>query len=353
MNAEHGLRTTMRSLRQRFAAVTEGHALLALAAVLVITALHYATAPHHGPYHDLYRRLYYVPVIYGAVRYGLMGGALLSVSAGLMYLPHLIDLLVAQPDRRVDNVAGLALLLVVGILTGALVDALGRRERLAAIGGQVSRLVDDVRSPMSTISDTAILMAQPHVDRELRREMAGMIGQTAERLAAMGAEILQYARDREFLRSDDCSLNDLVRDVVGLYRQNLQAVGVEVRLRLGGDAVVRADRNRLRRALLNLLENAKEAMPKGGRLTLITEVIGREARIRVRDTGCGIADEIAGELFEPFVTRGKRWGTGLGLAIVKEIVNAHGGEVTGENSAGQGATFTISLPLPTRWAAAS
>ncbi|MFQ5809352.1 MAG: PAS domain-containing sensor histidine kinase [Armatimonadota bacterium] len=345
MSTSNGGGVSREMLWRRLARLGRWQAMAAMGAVLVITALHYATAIHHGPYHDLYRRLYYVPIIYAAVRYGLMGGALLSGTAGLMYLPHLMSLLAAYPDRRVDNLADVALLIVVGSLTGALVDALGRKDRLAAIGGHASRLVHDVHGPMTAISLSARLIADPHVDEGVRRQMAALIRDTAERLADMSAEVLQYARGRDCARFDDCSLNDLVRDVAALYEQNLQAAGVELHLRLGDDVCLRADAALLRRALTNLLENAKEAAGGGGNVTLATAAEAGKALIQVRDTGPGIPDEVADTLFEPFVTHGKRKGTGLGLTIAKEIVATHGGELTASGSPGGGATFTISLPL--------
>ncbi len=337
--------TTVQHLWQRLAALAEWQSLTALGAIVFITGLHYGTAIDRGPLHDLYRRLYYIPVIYGAVRYGAVGGVLLSVTVAFMYIPHLIALLAGHPDRWVDNVADLVLLLVVGILTGALVDALCRRERLAAIGSHASRLVHDVRSPMSAISAGARMMARPDLDDEAREEMADIVVAQVQRLADMSGEVLEYARGNDHLELRDCHLNELVEEVAGLQRNRLQEAGVHLDVSLGDDAVLRADPAGLHRVLTNLLENAKEAVSDGGRVQLTTAARGAKALIRVWDDGPGIPDEIADRIFEPFVTHGKHQGTGLGLAIAKEIVAAHGGELTAESRPGQGATFTISLPL--------
>jgi two-component system sensor histidine kinase HydH len=99
----------------------------------------------------------------------------------------------------------------------------------------------------------------------------------------------------------------------------------------------------LQRALLNLVQNAMDAMPQGGTLTLAGQRTATHAILQVRDTGSGIPAEQLATIFEPLYTT-KSEGTGLGLYIVQEIVQAHGGEVTVESPPGQGTLFTLSLP---------
>src|ERR671932_1536568 len=100
----------------------------------------------------------------------------------------------------------------------------------------------------------------------------------------------------------------------------------------------------LRRALLNLVQNALDAMPQGGTLTLAGQRTATHVQLQVQDTGCGIPAEQLAKIFEPLYTT-KPGGTGLGLYIVQEIVAAHGGHVTVESVVGQGSTFTVTLPL--------
>jgi signal transduction histidine kinase len=99
----------------------------------------------------------------------------------------------------------------------------------------------------------------------------------------------------------------------------------------------------LRRAVLNLVRNAVEAMPQGGTVTLEAQATATHVHLRVQDTGVGIPTERLGQIFEPLYTT-KPGGTGLGLYIVQEIVAAHGGEVTVQSTEGQGTTCTITLP---------
>ena len=110
------------------------------------------------------------------------------------------------------------------------------------------------------------------------------------------------------------------------------------RARAGGGAC-----DHLRRALLNLVQNALDAMPQGGTLTLTGRRTPTHVQLQVRDTGSGISREQRTKIFEPLYTT-KPGGTGLGLYIVQEIVAAHGGQVTVESVEGQGTTFTLTLP---------
>jgi signal transduction histidine kinase len=103
------------------------------------------------------------------------------------------------------------------------------------------------------------------------------------------------------------------------------------------------DPSTLRRAVLNLVQNAVDAMPQGGTVTLASQATATHVHLRVQDTGLGIPAERLGQIFEPFYTM-KPGGTGLGLYIVQEIVTAHAGEVTVQSTEGQGTTFTITLP---------
>jgi signal transduction histidine kinase len=101
----------------------------------------------------------------------------------------------------------------------------------------------------------------------------------------------------------------------------------------------------LRRAVLNLVQNALEAMPQGGTLTVAGECTPTQVQLQVRDTGSGIPAEHISQLFEPFYTT-KQEGTGLGLYIVREFITAHGGQIVVQSAEGQGTTFTLTLQPP-------
>ncbi len=106
------------------------------------------------------------------------------------------------------------------------------------------------------------------------------------------------------------------------------------------------DSHRLRRVIINLLHNAVDMMPEGGRIILRFKNDGTKVITEIQDSGPGIAPEIADKLFQAFVTFGKEHGTGLGLSICKKIVEDHGGTISARNAPGGGAIFSFTLPVP-------
>ena len=122
-----------------------------------------------------------------------------------------------------------------------------------------------------------------------------------------------------------------------------QGVRIELDLR-DGDEEILLDRAALRRALVNLMYNAIEAMPEGGELRVETRSEVGVVRVSVLDTGPGVPEDLRNRLFEPFVTQGKPKGTGLGLAVVQQVAEDHGGRVEVGKAEGGGAAFHIILP---------
>ena len=141
-------------------------------------------------------------------------------------------------------------------------------------------------------------------------------------------------------------LGPLVQAWVDEWRPMASARGVTVRCEtLEALGEVAFHHNTLQRALLNLVQNALDAMPSGGTLTLTGHGTATQAQLSIQDTGSGIPEERWQQIFEPLYTT-KPGGTGLGLYIVQEIVTVHEGQVTVHSRLGQGTTFTITLPRP-------
>jgi signal transduction histidine kinase len=137
-------------------------------------------------------------------------------------------------------------------------------------------------------------------------------------------------------------VNEVVQGVERLHAAQLAAAGIAVDISLGDVPLVSADPELLHRALSNLVLNAVDAMPSGGKLRLATRAWLDGVEISVSDTGTGMSQEEAERLFTPYYTT-KQHGTGLGLAIVQSVVSDHGGDV-GVESSPRGTTFRIRLP---------
>jgi two-component system NtrC family sensor kinase len=219
-------------------------------------------------------------------------------------------------------------------------EALLRSERLAAIGRIAAQITHEIRNPLSSIS----LNAEELGERAPQaRELCDAIVREVDRLTAITEEYLRFARlpKPQLQRSD---VNDTVRDLLDFIRPELEASGVRVMLSLStGLPRVLADVAQLRQLLLNLLRNAREAMPSGGDLHIATRSGQGSVEVEVRDTGPGIPPERMERIFDPFFTTKAR-GTGLGLAMAQEIAQEHGGQLLCESVVGEGTVFTLRLP---------
>ncbi|MCU0682385.1 MAG: ATP-binding protein [Polyangiaceae bacterium] len=234
-----------------------------------------------------------------------------------------------------------------------MVGAIGRArrelvqaERLATVGRLAAQITHEIRNPISALGLNVELLeeevaALPETG-EARQLLAAIKGEV-ERLAQLSNRYLGLARrPRPDPQTGD--VGDLVADVLRFVRPELERAGVRVTFeRAAGSPDVRFDEAQIRQALLNLIRNAREAMPGGGELALGVAPSGEGGvEITIDDTGGGVPEEVRGSLFDPFFTT-KKQGTGLGLAITREIVEAHGGAIACEGLAG-GTRFRLRLP---------
>ncbi|MBI2524967.1 MAG: hypothetical protein HYV93_03195 [Candidatus Rokubacteria bacterium] len=228
-------------------------------------------------------------------------------------------------------------------------EELLRAERLATVGRISAKLAHEVNNPISAISLNVDLLG------DIVRECQGPpMGEAAELLRGIRTQIQGLAGlTKEYLtftrlprpRLEEESLNELVEELLGFVRPAALRQGVTVSGEL--DPLLPLfpfDHDLIRQALLNLVKNALEALPRGGRVTVATRLDGDWAAVSVSDAGPGVPEAIARRLFEPFFTT-KPHGTGLGLAITRQFVEEHGGSLTWTNSPGGGASFAIRLPL--------
>jgi signal transduction histidine kinase len=134
----------------------------------------------------------------------------------------------------------------------------------------------------------------------------------------------------------------LIEDIIELQSPHLSQNGIEIQSSLGADLpIMNMDGDKMKQALLNLIKNAGEAMPRGGKLSFAAVKAGNSVVIEITDTGEGIPVDI--DAFQPFVTT-KKEGTGIGLAVVRQIVIAHNGTISYHSKVGEGTTFRLELP---------
>ena len=227
-------------------------------------------------------------------------------------------------------------------------EALEEQKRLAALGAMSAGLAHEIRNPLAGLKGAAQVLEGEDLSGE-SQEMLQVIIDECERLDVVVSQFLDYARPFE-LRTHPELLNALVTHAATLLRAQGLPAGVTLDEALAGDLPqLHLDSTRITQVVLNLLQNAVQAMPNGGTLTLTTvrrrDRRGREVvELQVRDTGPGMSDDILEQLFVPFFTT-KTGGTGLGLAICQRIVAAHGGELDVQTVVGEGSTFVVRLPV--------
>jgi signal transduction histidine kinase len=228
-----------------------------------------------------------------------------------------------------------------------------RAERIAAWQEIARRLAHEIKNPLFPIQ-LSIQNLKKTYERKLPEfdeifvESTGTILQEVERLKRIVNEFSQFARmPRSVFRLE--SIEELVNTAATLYRGLPASIRLELELASGLPQVY-VDREKILQVLLNLIQNAVEAMPEGGALRIATSLSPASAEeeaprvlLEVSDTGHGIAPEMQEQLFKPYFTT-KEGGTGLGLSIVLRIVDDHGGRIAVESEAGKGTSFTVSLP---------
>lgn len=221
-----------------------------------------------------------------------------------------------------------------------------KSEKLAAVGHMVNSIVHDCRTPITVIKGFASVLKDFELTREKSQECLSFIDFEVERMEKMLEEILQFARNQKtpmvlMDRSCDAFIRECVVEIGALLK------GTQIRLltELRCASSIRMDPDRLRRAILNIAANAKEALKGQGELRILTRSSQSHALIALSDTGAGIPEEVRQRVFDPFFTHGKSGGFGLGMSITKAIIDSHAGSISLESELGRGTTFSIQIPL--------
>ena len=220
---------------------------------------------------------------------------------------------------------------------------LARKNRLADLGQIASHIAHEVRNNLVPVTLYLSLLRRRCAEDAGGLEIIDKMAACFTSLDAMVNDLLHFTADRT-PRWEEVPVLDLVQEICAALAPQLAAQGIRPEIDVPTDAVVVADRDMLRRAVLNLTLNALDAMPSGGEL-LVTSVACADAfELEISDSGAGLSDEVLRRAFEPFFTT-KNSGTGLGLAIVYHILEVHGGRVIAANCPEGGAAFTLRFPL--------
>jgi signal transduction histidine kinase len=216
-------------------------------------------------------------------------------------------------------------------------QAMARARDLEQLGAQLSH---ELRNPLSAIKTLVQLSARSATD-EASRERLEVVEGEIRRMQQVLQDYLSFSRPLERIQPEEVRLAAVADEVLALLAG--RADEHQVALRRLGDASVTADPLRLKEALLNLMVNALQASPAGGRVEVEIAQEGGTARLSVRDAGHGMAPEVLERVGTPFFTT-REGGTGLGVALARATLVRHGGTLEFESRPGEGTTATLTLP---------
>jgi two-component system sensor histidine kinase HydH len=344
---------------------------LVVATIIGTSLAHYLTPSSLILWHNIFQRLYYLPIVYAAVSFGWIAGILTALISAIFYLPHILMAWHDYPGYVINQYAEIVLFFLVGATTGLLADEqrkkrvelekttrqleqanqdlrdsfehLKRADRMAAVGNLSAGLAHEIRNPLASIEGAAGILERGPIEEEQRLEFLGIIKKECRRVNRLLGDLLNFARPRPPQRQR-IGLEPLLDSVVSLVQHAAEKNDILIRKEVTPPGLMLdADGEQLKQVFLNILLNAIQAMPEGGEIRLVAHPQNSSLLIAIVDQGSGIASENADKLFNPFFTT-KEDGTGLGLAVAHQIVTRHGGLLQATNNAERGMTFTVILP---------
>ncbi len=255
-----------------------------------------------------------------------------------------INMNIAQLRDHVGEMLGLVIIFEDITREIKMENEMRRISELAAIGQLAASIAHELRNPLSSIKGAAQYIRKEYEDHLLMCEFLDIIIEEVNVLNKITTEFLDFARPTRFnLKETD--VNDVIFRLLQFMQMDISKHAVQVEQNLAYDVPrVIADDKQLEQVFRNIVLNALQAMPEGGKLSIVTSSEPDGVSIAISDTGIGISEEQLKQIFVPFFTT-KTKGTGLGLSIVQKIVENHGGRVRVRSEAGKGTTFLVYLPL--------
>jgi signal transduction histidine kinase len=216
-------------------------------------------------------------------------------------------------------------------------------EPLVEAGRLATTIAHEIKTPLVTISGYAMRAMKEHRDgKAISRDLNVMVEEIS-RLEELASGVLDFSKKRK-LTLETLDLNVLINETLDIMADRLSYGNIEVVTDLcDRELSVKVDRDRMKQVLFNLIDNAMQAMPNGGKLDVSTGTNASYRWFKIIDTGCGMSKETIEQLFKPFYTT-RSAGCGLGLPVSKRIVDDHGGFLEVESIPGRQSVFTVNLP---------
>ena len=334
--------------------------ILALAALTAATvSFHYGFLMPPGAHvlHAIHGRLCYIPIILGAIWFGVRGGLATALAISALTIPYALR--VQDHHTLVGEYTEMVFYVAIGLMTGVLIERerrererreglqreLARSERLSSLGQMAAGLAHEIRNPLGSIQGAAELLGDDAPAGSKKRELFDVLQKESKRLGVVVDDFLNFARPRP-LSLAPVDVAAVVERSVAQMQIDAGARSIAITTRLDPQLPrVQADAEQLHQVFLNLLLNAIAASPDHGRI----EVSGTRAShdsvaVTVHDWGAGIPPDALPRVFDPFFTT-RETGSGLGLSISHTIVSDHGGSIDIDSAPGNGCAVTVTLPV--------
>jgi len=309
--------------------------------------------------HAIHGRLCYIPIILGAMWFGVRGGLATAFAVTLLTLPY--TLRISDHHTLIGEYTEMVFYVAIGLMTGVLIERewrererrealqreLARSERLSSLGQMAAGLAHEIRNPLGSIQGVAELLGDDAPEGSKKRELFDVLRKESKRLGTVVDDFLGFARPRP-LTLAPTAVSAVMDRAVAQMQIDASLRGIQIHTRTAPDLPdIQADAEQLHQVLLNLLLNAIAASPDGGHIVVSAERSHQDSRsavtISVKDNGPGIAEDTLARVFDPFFTT-RESGTGLGLSISHTIVSDHEGRIDIDTAPGHGCTVRVTLP---------
>ena len=340
--------------------------------VLAITVFHFSTDTKHLNLHQIYQRGYYIPIILAGYWFEILGGLVTAIALTAVYLIHIWKDWAHNPYYSFQQYAEISMYFVIAILVGYLsqvqrktrerlenarsklqaayqklnetFDQLRHSDRLASLGRLSAGIAHEIRNPLGSIQGAVEILGQNLPEGDQKSEFALIAKQEVSRLEKLTGEILQFSKPAPPKRAS-IKWQEIITAATKLCAEQAKRQGVEISSRIKDEEfLIFVDAEQIKQVLINILINAIQAQPGGGRILIQGRVEGGESIVSIQDSGAGIEPEQIDSIFDPFFTT-KGQGTGLGLSISYQLVRNNDGRLWATSEHGKGACFNISFPV--------
>ena len=346
------------------------------APIVLISLLHYSTGATHHWAHDIFRRLYYMPIILAAFAFGTRGALAASVAASLIYSPHAFThFALHDPAHGTEKMLEIILYNVIALVAGQLADRefherkkqeatatklaqtldeknemeamLIRAGKLQALGELTAGLAHEIKNPLASIQGAAEAVIDEVAPDSPRQKMAAILMKELKRLEGILDRFLSFARTETYDLTQ-VLLDRQIEHVMELMQSQAGQLNASIRIAPSSQSVsVLGQTEKILQVLMNLVLNALQASPPGGEVSLSCTAVTRNRKsfgcFVVEDQGPGVPEDLKEKIFNPFFTT-RDAGSGLGLAIAAKIVDQHQGFIEFANRPEGGARFFVFFP---------